>query len=94
MKKIFFIAVFICAGCASVASNFRDVLPLLAARTLLISETKPGHLEYPYEVCVKRGLFGGCKETQKGVDYYDLNDPAVASKLRDMNFEANVRVTK
>ncbi len=94
MKKFSFITLFFFVGCASVASNFRDVLPLLAARTLLISETKPGHLEYPYEVCVKRGLLGGCREMEQGVDYYDLNDPAVASKLRDMNFQAKVKVTQ
>jgi hypothetical protein len=94
MKKLSFVLVLFFVGCASVASNFRDVLPLLAARTLLISKTKPGSLEYPYEVCVKRGPFGGCKETKAGVDYYDLSDPAVAAKLRDMNFEAKVRVEK
>lgn len=94
MKKISFIVVLFFAGCASVASNFRDVLPLLAARTLLISETKPGNLEYPYEVCVKRGLLGGCRENQSGIDYLDLNDPAIGSKLRDMNFECRVRVSK
>jgi hypothetical protein len=94
MKKISFLAVFLFVGCASVAANFRDVLPLLAARTLIVSETKPGALEYPYEVCAHRGLFGGCKETEKGVEYFDLNDPAVASKLRDMNFQCRVKVIK
>ncbi len=91
MKKLSFILAFAFVGCASVASNFRDVLPTLANRTLLVSKTKPGSLEYPYEVCVKRGLFGGCKQTNKGVEYYDLTDPAVAAKLRDMTFEARVR---
>lgn len=94
MKKISCIILLVFVGCASVASNFRDVLPLLAARTLLISETKPGKLEYPWLVCAKRGLFGGCREEQSGIDYLDLNDPATASKLRDMNFECKVRAEK
>lgn len=94
MKKLLFVVTLFFIGCASVASNFRDVLPLLAARTLLISETKPGSLEYPWAICARRGLFGGCKEEQAGIDYLDLNDPATASKLRDMNFQCKVKVTQ
>lgn len=90
MRKLSLALVLVCVGCAS-ASNFRDVLPQLAERTLLISKTKPGNLEYPYEVCADRGLFGRCRQEKKGVDYYDLTDPAVAAKFRDMTFECTVR---
>lgn len=78
-------------GCSSVASDFRDVLPLLANRTLLISKSKPGNLEYPYKVCVDRGFFGRCRQWSEGIDYSDLTDPAVAAKYRDMTFECHVR---
>lgn len=63
--------------------------PTLENRTLRISEKVPG-FEYQWMECVKPFL-GFCRKWEVKVEYYDLSDPGVRSKLAAMGFVARVR---
>lgn len=75
------------SGCASLPLPSP---PTLENRSLRISKDFAG-FEYQYEVCVKHGLFGNCRESKWVKDTYDLTDPAMRQRLIDMGFVAKVR---
>jgi hypothetical protein len=62
----------------------------LQNRSLRISKLVPG-FEYNYEVCDKKNIFGGCKESHMEKELYDLTDPTVRQRLIDMGFVGKVR---
>lgn len=79
------------SGCASAELDEYDNAVALENRKLWISSTVAG-FEYPYWVCVKpRKIFGGCAQKELKVDYYDLTNPEVREKLKNMGFIGVVR---
>lgn len=87
MKNLLVPFVLFVSGCASLAI---PPVPTLQLRTLRISTKVPG-FEYQYEVCVKEGLFGNCRQKEMRIEYYDLTVPEVRDKLINMGFVAKVR---
>jgi hypothetical protein len=88
MKSLFALSLMLLAACASMADN--ETPPALENRTLRISEGAPG-LEYQWRECVRKGLFGGCREWATRKELYDLTVPEVRAKLINMGFVARVR---
>lgn len=91
MFSSFFFAGLVLFGCA--AAPVDDVVPEMSVRTFEISRAVPG-LRYPYRVCVKKNLFGGCKESKIVTEEYDFTKPEVKTKFIDMGVECRVRETK
>lgn len=83
------ILIALCVGMTSCAS-MPVPPPALENRSLRISQTIAG-FEYQYEVCVKPGILGRCREIKLVKDTYDLTDPAVRQHLIDKDFVAKVR---
>jgi hypothetical protein len=75
------------SGCAS---SLPPLPPRLEERSLRISPDRAG-FEYQYEVCVRKNIFGGCRETKWQIDYYDLSDDATRKMLIHMGFVGRVR---
>lgn len=75
-------------ACASLADN--EAAPALENRTLRISAGLPG-FEYQWRECVKKGLFGNCREWAMRKEFYDLTDAATRERLINMGFVARVR---
>lgn len=78
------------AACASLADGDREKPPALENRTLRISATIAG-FEYSWRECVKRGLFGNCRQWEMKTEVYDLADVKTREKLIHMNFVARVK---
>lgn len=60
--------------------------PDLSLRLLDISDKVPG-FQYQWRECVKQFL-GMCRKEEVHTEYYDLTNPAVKQKLKDMGFKA------
>lgn len=85
MKNFFVITIlFSVSACAALP---KAQVPELQNRRLRISKEVPGFY-YQWKECTKKGLFGGCKEQKIVVEYFDLREPEVRNKLRDMGFTA------
>jgi hypothetical protein len=84
------VMLFLITSNLSCASLQEQSPPKLELRTLRISKEITG-FEYQYQVCVRFGLFGNCKEYKITKELYDLADPAVRNQLIDMGFVAKVR---
>lgn len=67
----------ICLGLLLSACASSVIIPRVESRTLTIHES--GRLAYNY--CVKRSLFGKCKEWK--IDFYDLSKPEDRVLLKD-----------
>lgn len=92
MKKLPFLLLIVSlSGCAFAEMDQYDNPIALENRTLYISDKVPG-FEHPYWECTKkRPILGGCAKKELRVDYYDLTDPKVKEKLKNMGFVAVVR---
>lgn len=77
---------FLVTACASMSD---PILPSLENRTLRLSSKVPG-FEYQWMVCVKK-ILGFCRQWEPKVEYYDLTDPEVMTRLQTMGFVARVR---
>lgn len=75
-------------ACASLA-EVSEAPPDLSRRTLRISAGLAG-FEYQWRECVKKGLFGACREWAMRKEFYDLTDPLTRQKLILMGFVARV----
>jgi len=56
-----------------------------------LSKKVPGFEYRSDPVCVRKGLFGNCKEEVESIEYYDITDPAVRDQLINMRFVLRVR---
>lgn len=90
MRSIQIAGILILGVIVACSSLPADPIPVLENRTLKISDKVPG-FEYQWLECEKKSLFGGCKKWIAKVELYDLTDPEVREKLRDMGFVAKVR---
>jgi hypothetical protein len=81
---------FLLASCASLAGPDYEKPPALENRTLRISASIAG-FEYQWKECVKRGLFGRCREWEMKKESYDLTDAKVRERLILMGFVARVK---
>lgn len=88
--KGFMISLFLLILTACAGVDTRPTPPALDLRTLDLSYDEPGFI-YQYEVCTKTGLFGKCREWSITKELYDLNDPAIRNKLKDIGFVGKVR---
>lgn len=87
MDKIMYLLFIVLSACASVT---KPEPPALEFRTLRISDEVPGFV-YQWETCVKKGLFGKCREWEIKKELYDLRDDAIRNKLKDTGFVGRVR---
>jgi hypothetical protein len=70
---------------SSCASSQIQLPPKLESRTLKVS-SQPGCVEYQWQECTKKGLFGNCKTWEVKQEIYDLNDDNVRAMLRHLGF--------
>jgi hypothetical protein len=84
-NKVIALILFSLVGCSSVPAR----VPVLADRTLFISEDVPG-LEFRYSFCVKQ-FMGACFKAEDRREYFDLRDPDVRRLLNDTGFTARAR---
>lgn len=89
-RRSYVVMLFLIALSSACASLPVPLPPILQNRSLRISADFAG-FEYQYEICVKKNIFGGCKETKWQKDVYDLTDPVMRQRLIDMGFVAKVR---
>lgn len=66
------------------------IIPALENRTLRIAPDFAGFY-YQWRICVKNGLFGGCRKWEMKKELYDLSDPGMRKQLIDMGFVAKVK---
>lgn len=72
----------------SCAHSAKLLLPKLELRTLRISDEVAG---FEYRYCTKRKIFSKkCKKDHWVTEYYDLTDPAMKLKLKNMGFKLRV----
>lgn len=91
MKKIFLISLpCLVIACTSIGGSDYEKPPALENRTLRISSNLAG-FEYRYKECLKKGLFGKCKEEKWTVEEYDLTNVTVREKLINMGFVLKVK---
>jgi hypothetical protein len=64
--------------------------PNLNQRTLELSLSKPGHLQYGYDVC--KGF--ACLKKEHVIEYWNLNDPETVKKLVETGFVVVVEGSK
>lgn len=69
-------------GCSNASAT---LLPTLENRTLWIDLDKPGFFYNKYD-CVKKTIFGACKEYQLKKFEYDMTKAEVRKELIDMGF--------
>lgn len=73
---------------SSCAFSATLLIPRLENRTLWISDKVAG---FEYSYCTKRRIFSKkCKKGHWKTDLYDLNDPAIKLKLKNMGFRLRV----
>jgi hypothetical protein len=90
MRATFLLISLLVASCASLAGPDYEKPPALENRTLRISAGMAG-FEYSWRECVKRGIFGACRQWDMRKETYDLTDAATREKLIHMGFVARVK---
>lgn len=87
MHRLFWGFLFIiCNSC----SSLNQTPPTLELRSLELTNEVPGFV-YQWNECLKKGLFGNCRQWQIKKELYDLRDPVILKQLMDMGFVATVR---
>lgn len=72
------------------ASTDRPKPPAFELRTFRIAPGVGG-LKYTHSECIKKGLFGKCREWNIVAEIFDLNEAATNQRFRDANVVCSVR---